>query len=253
MVAFFTPPPFMGAGIPSEATSLFAKMSTQPDDAQKTLYINLISSLKSAGVWTKLDYLYLFAAHTAQASLLNLTGNFNALIVGSQTFTTNRGYAGAANAGKYIDTGFNPTTASSPKFTQNSANIMCWSRSTTANNFICGTSSGTTTSIDPSSGSAAVCGGGTAAASPPNASGCFLGVRENSSTVRIYRNGSLLASNTSSTSAALPNTTHTFGKAGIYGFTGNYCAGCAGSSLTSTEAAALYSALYTYLHAVGAV
>jgi len=118
----------------SDADALFARIISQPDDTRKGLIDDLIVALKAAGVWTKFDAFYVLAAHDAQTAKLNWkSASFDAIAVNSPTFTVDRGYAGNGTT-SYLSTGFNPTTAPSPQFVQNSAHIGVWNRSTTINN-----------------------------------------------------------------------------------------------------------------------
>ena len=123
----------MGAGVSYDAaaTALFARFTTPPTSARKAVINTLIVALKDAGVWSKLDALYLFAAADSQAARQNWVQDlYNATAVSSPTFTADRGYNGDGSA-SYVDSGFNPTTAVTPKFVQNSAYFGLWSRTTT--------------------------------------------------------------------------------------------------------------------------
>lgn len=55
----------------SEAATLVAAMSTPPDDTRYELIDDTVGSLKSAGLWAKLDCIYFTRAHHEQASRLN--------------------------------------------------------------------------------------------------------------------------------------------------------------------------------------
>ncbi|WP_336802535.1 hypothetical protein, partial [Kaistia sp. MMO-174] len=73
----------------------FARLTNQPTTARKKLYNDLIVSLKTAGVWAKLDALYVLAAADAQAARQNLVANaYNISASGSPVFTADRGYTG---------------------------------------------------------------------------------------------------------------------------------------------------------------
>ncbi|MFG1397189.1 hypothetical protein [Roseixanthobacter pseudopolyaromaticivorans] len=61
-----------GQPLAPETTSLLARMSVQPAAGRRTQIDTLVKSLLAAGIWTKLDALYLLAAHDAQAARLNL-------------------------------------------------------------------------------------------------------------------------------------------------------------------------------------
>src|SRR5882724_11855738 len=64
----------------TDALALFDAMVPAPNAARKTLINTLILALKSAGIWTRLDVLYVTAAHAAQPATRNWkapTGTFN--------------------------------------------------------------------------------------------------------------------------------------------------------------------------------
>jgi hypothetical protein len=118
-----------GGSYDPDALAFFERLTTPPTDERKALYNALIVDLKTAGVWEKLDALYILAAADAQAARQNLTQDaYNLTAVGSPMFTADRGYTGDG-VGAYLAPGFNPTTAPSPKYTQNSASIFTWERS----------------------------------------------------------------------------------------------------------------------------
>lgn len=115
----------------TESTALFARMSVQPDSTRKSLINSLITSLKSASLWTKLDALYVLSAHDRQAGLLNWVSSSYTLTEpgGSLTYTADDSFAGDGVA-KYFDTNFNPTSAAG-KYAKDSAHIGVWSLSDT--------------------------------------------------------------------------------------------------------------------------
>lgn len=135
--------PFVVTGtvaIPYRADSLalFARMTTQPDATRKEAYDTFYAEAEASGVLAYLDFLYIFAAHDEQAACLNLIADqYNATPVNSPTFVADGYYQGNGTS-SYLDTGFNPTTAVSPKFAQNTALIGVWS----------GTNSVSTTAYD---------------------------------------------------------------------------------------------------------
>jgi hypothetical protein len=94
-------------------------------DSRLSLVSTLIGSLKSAGVWTLLDRLFLLAAENSQSALIDLVALSAATAVNSPTFTTDQGYAGNAST-SYVDTGFNPSTAA--LYSQASAHWGVWRR-----------------------------------------------------------------------------------------------------------------------------
>lgn len=111
----------------NEAVAFFARLSSQPTTARKTLYNNLIVALKSAGVWAKLDALYLTAADVSSTALTNLVSSSYTLSpTSAPTFAADSGYHGNGTS-SYLDTLFNPTTAVSPKTALNSDAMFVWS------------------------------------------------------------------------------------------------------------------------------
>lgn len=113
--------------VQAETTALLARMTVQPSAAKAAAINRLITRLKDEGVWSQLDALYVLCAHDSQAAYRNwIADSFN-LTASGGTFTANYGWA-SDGVGAYLDTGFNPATASSPKFTQNSATFGLVSR-----------------------------------------------------------------------------------------------------------------------------
>ena len=123
---------FMGAGAGAyspEAEAYFAAMTTQPSNARKTLINNLIVGLIADGVWSKLDWLCLMAAHAEQAGRLNAKNPTKALTAfNSPTFTTDLGFTGNGST-SYLSTGEAPS-GSGRQYTQNDAHFSVWKNST---------------------------------------------------------------------------------------------------------------------------
>lgn len=129
----------------AETDSLLGRMEAQPSATRKIQIDNLIKSLKNKGIWSKLDVLYVFAAHTEQAALLNWVGDYsNATKVNSPTFTTDRGFAGNGSS-SYLNSNYN-TATQAVNLSQNSASIGIYSRTELASNVDdCGTAKTTAT------------------------------------------------------------------------------------------------------------
>lgn len=117
-----------------EADALFAAMSVEPDATRKGIINTLIEGLIADGVWVKLDWLNLLAAHDAQAAQLNwITPAKTLTATNSPTFTTDRGYTGnGTNA--FLDTGELPA-ADGNKFSQSSATMGVWCNQQNATGF----------------------------------------------------------------------------------------------------------------------
>lgn len=106
------------------ATSLFSRMSVQPDSTRKTLINNTIVQLKAKGIWDRADFIHFHAAHDSQAGLLCWNNPaYNAAIVNGATFVTDRGVVGNGVDG-HLTTGavWNALT----NFKQDEAAIAVW-------------------------------------------------------------------------------------------------------------------------------
>lgn len=112
----------------AEAEALVERMASAPNDDRKELIDTLVGALKTAGSWTKLDALYVTAAHDSQAAKLNwIADQYNITDPGTTnpTFTADRGFTGDGTT-DYLSTNFDPTTAPSPKYTLNSSCMGVW-------------------------------------------------------------------------------------------------------------------------------
>ena len=108
-----------------QARALFARLATQPAPARAAAYDAVIRALLAAGVWSKLDALYLLAAADAATALTNLKqSSYGLTAVNSPAFTADRGYTGNGTT-QYLNPGFTPSTAGG-KLVQNSASIFWW-------------------------------------------------------------------------------------------------------------------------------
>lgn len=247
-----------GPAYDPDALAFFARLTNQPTDARKKLYSDLIASLKTAGVWAKLDALYILAAADAQAARQNLVANaYNLTALGSPAFAADRGYTGDG-VGATIATGITPASSPNLKYTLNNASLLSWVRSDNSGNYCSiGAGSGSFVgSIRPrNSGSLTVItnGIGTVTAIVPTSVGLSAWSRANDATATLYKNGALLSSPANSSTGLAADQ---FRFLSIGAFTqfsiDQVAAGGIGGALSAPEHAALYSALNTYLTAVGA-
>ena len=100
---------------------------TAPSAAQQTLQNTLVEDLKTAGVWSKLDLLYVFATDgDSDYATLNwkTPASFQATKVNSPTFTSNQGFNGDA-ASSYLNTNWSLAN-DSVNFTETSASLGAW-------------------------------------------------------------------------------------------------------------------------------
>jgi len=107
----------------SQSSTFLAAATGVTLTADKTNYDTLICGLVSDGVWN-FDVLYIWAAPDLATSKINLAnpGTFNATTSGTVSFAAYQGFTGDGSTFS-ISSGFNPTTATSPNFVQNSATV----------------------------------------------------------------------------------------------------------------------------------
>src|SRR6266404_190620 len=228
-------------------------------------YSNLICGLVTDGVWLKFDILYIYATQDSVTANLNLVStSFNGTSVGPPTFTADRGFTGSPTA--YITTGFNPTTATTPKFVQNSAHISAWNLTAIISNndpLLGGFNVGPTahTYILPLfTDGKTYFRVNTTTALPPDGStlagptGHFIAVRTSSTNTQGYRNGVLLNGPNTSGSTLLNEPMIMIGanSAGTPGgATLQVAEASVGTQLSTLEATKFYTRLRTYMSAVG--
>ena len=100
-----------------ETITILDRMITQPTDARKQLMDDLVSGLKTDGIWAKLDALWVFGCHTNDHSeaMINWIdpGDTDCTLEGTTepSFVANKGFTSNGTTG-YIDTHFNPGTPS---------------------------------------------------------------------------------------------------------------------------------------------
>ena len=234
----------------AEAEALVARFSVQPTNARKALIDDLVGDLKTAGVWSKMDALYVLAAHDSQAARQNwIADQYNLTAVSGPTFTADRGYT-PDGAASYLDTAFNPTTATTPNLALNSAHMGAWHRTAIAASFDTGNTTSriiynpSTTSVRPNNA--------TSATSATSYTTHKLWCRSAAAVWELYSAGVDVGGGTDASTAL---TSFNFGigrtaaasfgasEASIFHF---------GSNLTAGEAADAYAAFNAYMQAVGA-
>lgn len=242
----------------SEAAALVARFATQPTDARKRLIDTLIGSLKTGGVWSKLDALYVMAAADSQAARQNwIADQYNLTAVSGPTFAADRGYTGDG-AASYLSTAFNPVTAVTPKFVQDSASLGVWSRTNLPNGAGVSAEIGSGNSYIGRSASISTNAAGrpNAASGVINTPGAFPGhvcwSRTAAAVWEGYAQG-VDADGGVTSSAAPANAVMRLCAAVGIGFGVNQLSAAhIGQGLSAAEVLAAYNALNTYLTAVGA-
>jgi hypothetical protein len=243
------------ASYETESETLFAAMSSEPDATRKGHIDTLVAALKTAGIWTQLDMLFILAAHDSQAARLNWVnpGTDTLAVSNAPTFTTDQGYTGnGSNAALNSTTLINALTL----YTQNDGHLSIWNRSTgqedasqaggavtqplircrnTSNQILIRVSSNTASTI-----------------ANANGGGHFLANRVDSAEQSAWRNGTQISTNQAATSAARPANPFTLLNASGTFSSQQLAAASIGGGLTGTEIGDFYTALQTYMTAVGA-
>lgn len=248
----------------TEAAAFLARttgLDTQHSDA----YTGLINGLVADGIWSKLDLLYIYATQdTATAQLNLISSSYPATLNGSPTFTADRGYLGVdASSTVYINTGFNPTTASSPKYTRNSAHLSVWNLTNVGSG---GPSIGYSGGTNISNLYAQYSGDGRAYFrvntttlsqfyNNSDARGFYIGSRTSSVDLNGFKDGASVYSNGGDASTALVNLNlYSLGinnNGPAYGVPQQHAMISIGSGLTSTDSTNYYNRLRTYMTAIG--
>lgn len=258
-----------GAAAPagcSQATTFLARTSLTGSDV--TNYTNLIcgmvtdglitGDLSTTGCGSLFDALYIFATKDQATAILNICSTNFTVSNTFITFTAYSGFAGDSTSGHLLNTNFNPSTATSPTYVQNSAHVSIWNltNGTDGNPAVDGQTGGETfypkfsdnniyARINDSPAS-----GGFAITDPR---GLLLGNRSSSTARQLYQNasttlnGGTAATYGSQSSGAvnnssfllLSNTSWALAEASI------------GASLSSTQVTNFYNRLRTYMTAVG--
>lgn len=244
----------------AEAVALFSRMTVQPTTARKDAIDALITGLVAAGIWPKLDALYLLAAHDAQAARLNWIANaYNLTAVNSPTFTVDRGYAGTGGV-MYLDTGFNPATAAGAKFIQNSAHLSAYSLSAfqqsgglIGNGFAANASHILPYAVDGAHYSS-VNSAASNTFGQTTSQGLFVVSRQLAGSYKAFRNAAAYATHAQASGAPASENFVVGGRGAGGQFTTRLIAAASmGAGLTDAEVTAMNTLFNSYLATVGAV
>lgn len=246
----------------AETKTLLAALSGTYSPPRKKAIDQMIKSLKTAGVWSKLDVLQMYAAPTAADAVVNwrAPGTFNATLVNSPTLEVDRGITGDGLS-SYINTGFTPSTASG-NFTQNSAFWGVYIRNNKinrsfgtrigANEFVIlefrNTANEVYARINDTTQSR---GNSTTVTS----AGFLAASRTSSSAKSIYKNGLSLGDFTVNSTGLLsaPILVSAYNSNGSLNYSDlQSSVNVIGGGLNATEQLALFTALETYLDTIGA-
>lgn len=241
------------AGNSAEVQQFFDRLITLPSAPRQTLYANLIDGLVSDGVWAALDDLKIIAAANVATAMINLkSSSYLGTLIGTPTFTVDRGILGTASTVTCMDMGFNP--ANGVLYTRNDSFLGGWSLTATQINstLFLSPSGDTKITIFPrwSDGIAYNEINGTGVDAGPAAgadcSGWFHLQRTGSNATELFRNNVSLGTSVLASGAVINETLRT-------AFKYQMSVLAAGRSMNSTLRTALFNRLTTYLTAVGAV
>lgn len=198
------------AGGCPQATTFIARTSGENTTALTTMICGLVTDgiitgdLTSGGTkcGSSLDRFYIMAMANSTDALLDVCGNASLVSHGSPTFTANAGYIGVnGSTTVWLDTGFNPSTAGG-NYVLNSAHLSAWSLTNAtstgvamgANNNGTGTAYLDLEFTDTKTYTALNDADTDVGHVTANSSGFFVSTRSGSSSLIVYRNGSLLYS-----------------------------------------------------------
>ena len=255
----YSPPFSLQLTVP-ESVAIVQAMTVTPAADRQSLIDNLVRALMDAGVWDKLDILYIQAAHDAQAALINWVdpGPYDGIPMGGIAFITDYGYDPVGGIGNddYIDCG-SARWGELAHHGGTSTHMGLWSQSTESSNFPCigsdtqlvGGDIMNNKLIAYSSGSIRGTHNSNSNFAVAVASGVGHAVTNRNGTTshQVYKNGELAGS---------PNTTYNKVTVSNINLMRNDAQGTTsrsqsithiGSSLTSTEVADMYAAFNAYM------
>jgi hypothetical protein len=246
----------------TETNTLLAALSGTYDDTRKTAINTLIAGLKTDGLWSILDVLCIAGLNSSD-SLINwkTPGTFNSSVVNSPNFVADRGFTSDTSTSRYINTNYNPTSAAG-NYTQNSASIGFYSRTNMADTTVdigAGTGSNRASILSRRSDNACfwrINDSNEVNTSNSSSQGLILISRTSSSSRILYRDGSQLGTN-STTSAGIPSDTFYVGANNFAGSpqsiaSRQYAMWFMSGGLSGTNVSNFYNRIQTYMTAIGA-
>lgn len=240
----------------SQAQQFFDRLITPPAPTRATLYAALVDTLVPDGTWGALDGLLTLAAADSGTSLINLKqAAFQGVTVhvtGFPTFTPDVGWNGTGAGTAQTVSFFNPSTEGQ-QYTRNNAMICGWQIGNAREALFVDDVGGGSNEVWPQGVTNtywAVNSNNFAeipVPNPPSNAGFWLVQRTASNACAVYQNNALFNSS-GNPSGPLNNGNIVLGTR-----TNTALAIGWGAALTSGQQTTLYTALQTYLHAIGAV
>jgi hypothetical protein len=266
----------------TQATNFLARTSGL-NATETYAYCVMINGLVSDGIITgtmngansgsgacgsTLDLLYIFATNNTTTAKLNLCGTSYSLTyhgtpAESAQFQADVGYTGDGST-VWLDSGFNPSTATTPNYAQNNASLAAYDRtsSTTPNTgSLLGYRNISQTYISPLNSTNTYSTEVNAAhftttATNTNRQGAWVTTRCSSTTLGVYKNGSStqIGNAASDNSSALVSATFVIlaeASSAVSPTPDQLSAAYVGACLTGTQAAAINNRINTYMAALG--
>jgi hypothetical protein len=247
-----------GGGTDADAQA-FITAAGITDATQQSAINTLVTDLKGYGVWTKMKAIYPFVGGTASTHKWNLKdprdldAAFRLVFSGGSTHSSTGWLPNGTNG--YADTFLNQST----QLSVNSVHLSIYTRTNTSiQRFDIGGNSGSP-NFQGAQLSSFYQGIGilghlysyptdsVIAASPTTSVGFTLGSRVSSTSNKIYRNSSLLNTNTTARTSNLPNVSVKLATDDTTRFSNReFSLASIGDGLTDTEAANLYTAVQAY-------
>lgn len=245
---------FIGGGQESETGVLISSVSTIQTADRISLINSTIRSLKTSGVWDRLDTLWVLAAADTQIARKNWKnpGTFDLSLVNAPTFVVDRGYTGDGAASGL--SGPNLATFGG-QYRLNDAHLGVWCGTdvteagsdigTAGNGFIRAHVGAATGTVRANDGTSTSVGFGTTAI------GHSLWSRGDAASYVTYKNGAA-TNNVAVAATAVTSAAIGVGFASSSFGTKRIAAGHLGASLTAQQVFDLYTALAAYMVGVGA-
>lgn len=258
-----------------ETRLLLGNLLTEPYKDRTNLVDDVIYQLKQAGVWAKLDALYVLAEPYQELALVNWInpGQYDLKEVNAPVFAADVGYSGRVDAvtPPYLQTGFNPLAlagtdddgngiadeAWAAKFTGSNNSMFVWADYVeNIPNYIIGTRAHAINPFSETYADRVYCRNGVESGSyvagVSRVSGLYGMSRDNSSTFDIYVNGASAGTVTSTPTTMYSESIQILKRAANTGTTNGNPVRIAGfgSSLTAQEWAELYRIFSRYLSEV---
>lgn len=252
-------------GVDSDVQNLINAMSEAPDSNRQVLIKNTIAFLKKEGVWEKLDFLHIYAAHSEQAALLDWKRNHDATAVNSPTFTVDKGFLGDGST-SYLNTNFTPAT-DGVNYTLNEASFGVYSQTNKSEDsydigsragpnirdalIMARNSVGSTSRFRPNQN------GGTEFSPLISTTGLIVARRTSSAFMQGYQNGLQVRAGVDASTDEVPEYSFFVGSINHAGSpitfsTRQYTMSFAGAAMTEVEQLAFYEIIQSYLTAIGA-